>query len=338
MKIALWLCLLFLMAGVGACGDGPTATPTEQPANETPERPTATPTEQPPAETPPPVAETPLDHPLAPLAMLPADTKVHIFVDLETVTQRPAFRDDVEFQLSHFVDGDEIPLAEDLLRSIGADAIALSSLYTRFGWACVLRGDLTRVQGVLRQAAESGAGLSASIIETHRKVEIFALVRERARSKSEVYLAVLDQETLAASPDLDAVREMIDRRQDGLILPQPLAMMILDWGLPDYLAVHKTENGSGDAQSSPIDAVKIYAVHATLAEDATTTLRFLNYFDDEEQAATAADWLGEQEEPYLRNVGYGIGAQIDKWRAKGPTVYAEVTVPDKDALELITPN
>ena len=232
-KVAFWLYLLILLAGTAACGGGHAGTPTELSATETPERPTATPTEQPHTETPQtPISEIPLDHPAAPLALLPVDASSFTFVDIESVGQRPAFQEDVEFQLSHFVSGDEIPFAEELLRSIGASSLALSSLDDRFEWACVLRGDFAQVQSALRQAAESGVGLSVSIIETHLQVAIFALVRERASSESEVYLTVLDEQTLAVSPDLDAMREIINRLQDSLSLPEPLAMMLQDWGLP----------------------------------------------------------------------------------------------------------
>ena len=44
MKITLWLSLLILLAGIGACGDGPTALPTEQAAAGTPGLPSDTPT------------------------------------------------------------------------------------------------------------------------------------------------------------------------------------------------------------------------------------------------------------------------------------------------------
>ena len=158
-KVAFWLYLLILLAGTAACGDGHAGTPTELSATETPERPTTTttPTEQPHTETPQtPISEIPLDHPAAPLALLPVDASSFTFVDIESVGQRLAFQDDVEFQLSHFVSGDEIPFAEELLRSIGARSLALSSSHDRFEWACVLRGDFAQVQSVLRQAAESG--------------------------------------------------------------------------------------------------------------------------------------------------------------------------------------
>ncbi len=362
MKIALWICLMALLAVIMACGDSPTATPTQQPPTGTPQRPVAnispTPTQQPPTDTPQrpvanisptPTQQPPTDtpqrpvagitpgHPVASLAILPPGNWL-MFVNLETLTQRPAFREYVEFELDHFVNMDEIPLAQELLRSIGADAIALSSPYNRYEWACVLKGDFTRVQGALRQAAEAGTGLSATTIETHRQVEIFALVRKRAISESEVYMAVLDQETLAVSPDLDAVREMTDRWQDGLSLPQPLAVMLQDWGLPDYLQGAEVGSDSSDVQSRPIDAVKFQALHATLAQDATTTLRLILYFDDEDQAAAAAAWLGEQEGPHMRNIGYGSGAQIDQWRVRGTTVYAEATVPDEDVPDLVVPD
>ena len=45
------------------------------------------------------------------------------------------------------------------------------------------------------------------------------------------------------------------------------------------------------SKESPINAARFYAFHATLGEDSATTLRALQQYDDEEQAAVA--WLNE---------------------------------------------
>ena len=70
--------------------------------------------------------------------MLPAGASQFTFVNLEAAMERPAFRDVVELQLSHFVNLDEIPLAEELLRSTHVSAIVMGDFYTRFEWACIL--------------------------------------------------------------------------------------------------------------------------------------------------------------------------------------------------------
>ena len=101
------------------------------------------------------------------------------------------------------------------------------------------------------------------------------------------------QETLATIPDLEAVPEMIDRQIDGGNLSQPLAVMVEDWGLSDFLqAIVLEDYGGGiNVQETPINAARFYAFHATLGEDSATTLRALQQYDDEEQAAVA--WLNE---------------------------------------------
>ena len=340
LKISFWICSLVLLAGVAACGSSPTPTSTEQPATLAPERPTTGSTEEPPTKTAQqPITETALDHPAAAFAMLPSESQGLMYVDIDAAMRRPGFQKDVEFQLSHFVSQGEVPLAEEILRSIGTRSLTLASPYSGSSWAGVLNGDFARVQAALRLAAESGVGLSGSMIEIHKEVEIFALTRTRDSGyKSQVYLAVPNPDILAVSPNLDAVREMIDRQQEGLSLPQPLTMILQEWGLPDYLIGFWRKGSGEDAQSNPMGAAVFNGVHANLADGAATTLRFLMQFDNAEQAATANAWLRDQTDPRWRSVGLGEGVQIDQWQQKGATVYAEVTVPDEDVLELVTPN
>ena len=272
--------------------------------------------------------------------MLPAGASQFIFVDIEAAMQRSAFRESVEFQLGHFVNLDEIPLAEELLRSIGVSAMALGDFYTGSEWACILSGDFALVQGALRLAAavDSGAGLSAGMIDAHRDVEIFSLVRKTRRSEIQVYLAILDRNMLAASQDLELVKEIIDRHRDGLSLPQSFAAMLEEWGHPDYLDALRLGSDPNQTLPGPLGAAKYYAFHAKLEENANTTMRALQQFSDDDQAAIAAAWLGEQEDAFWRRIGYGNGARIDQWRAKGQSVYGEANVTDEDFLALIQPN
>ena len=302
-------------------------------ATEVSERPAATPAEQP-------ATDSTSNDPSALLAMLPAGASQFTFVNLEAAMERPAFREVVEFQLSDFVNLDEIPLAEELLRSTHVSAIVMGDFYDRFEWACILSGDFALVQGALRLAAsvDSVGGLSAGMIDAHRDVEIFSLVRKTRRSEIQVYLAILDRKTLAASQDLELVKEIIDRQRDGLSLPQSFAVMLEDSGHPDYLDALRLGSDPNLTLPGPLSAAKYYAFHATLGENATTTMRVLQQFSDDDQAAVAAAWLGEQEDPVWRSVGYGSGARIDQWRAKGQSVYGEANVADEDVLGLIQPN
>ena len=302
-------------------------------ATEVSERPAATPAEQP-------ATDSTSNDPSALLAMLPAGASQFTFVNLEAAMERPAFREVVEFQLGHFVNLDEIPLAEELLRSTGMSVMALGDFYTGSEWACILSGDFALVQDALRLAAavDSVGGLSAGMIDAHRDVEIFSLVRKTRRSEIQVYLAILDRKTLAASQDLELVKEIIDRHRDGLSLPQSFAVMLEEWGHADYLDALRLGSDPNQTLPGPLGVAKYYAFHATLGENATTTMRVLQQFSDDDQAVVAAAWLGEQEDPVWRSVGYGSGARIDQWRAKGQSVYGEANVVDEDVLGLIQPN
>ncbi len=275
-----------------------------------------------------PSVEVPPDHPAAVLALLP-DSRMYAYINLETVLQRPALQEHVEFELGHFVSLDELPFAEELLVSIGAEALLISSAFYSNEWAIILLGDFTRLADALNASAQSSGGLSVSVIDTHREIDIYALVRTKSSGyQSEIYLTVLGPETLAASPDADLVRDMIDRHNDGGQVPKGLAAMVEDWGLSDFLEVFHNE--AFDDQGRPIDASRVYAFHAELADESTTILRALRQFDDEDQAAAAAAWLNEQTGRQYRKIGWGSSATIDEWRHRGSTVFGEARVPDGD--------
>ena len=287
---------------------------------------------------PPAVAAFP-DELAALLAILPADTSQISFVNIETVMLRPAFKEDLEYSLEDFIRSNEKAPSEELLRSAGVSALVLG--YDReYEWSCILRGDSAMIQKALSQAAmEPGVSPSTKLVEIHRNVEIFGVFVDRTHAPvDELYLVIPDRQILILSKGLGRAREMVDRRLDGVGLPEPLAMMLRDWGRADYLEIFEMENNRGDAPSRPIDVSEFLVIHATLEEDATTRLRVLQQFGDETQAALAAAWLQEQTEPHWRNIGYGAGVQVEQWLQKGSTVYAEVAVPDEEVLGLIMSN
>ena len=364
MKFLVWLFCMGLVGALTACGSS--ATPTAQPPTATLsptatvaptatlEPPTATPTPSGPqttsaAPTPTPPSETAdsqlvdisSDHPAALLSLLPADSLLYAFVNLETVAERPDLAEQVEFQLGHFVSTGELPLADELLIAVGARALVLSSFLSSGEWACILQGDFGRVGDALGEGAASGAGLSVSIVDTHRSVDIFGLVRTReSGGQSEIYLAILSPDTLAASPDLDGVRAIVDRQLDGGVLPKTLARLVEDWGLSDFLQAFVLRGIAGNIgpPGSPLNLTRISAFHGTLSEDSTTTLRGLQQYDNEEQVEAATDWLNEQTEARWRDIGWGRSAVVDRWQSKGPTVYGEVLVPDEDVPAVVQGN
>ena len=313
---------------VVATGPEPTSTP----------RPTVGPTEARSTEGPRlPTVGGPADGRAALLALLPHST-LYVYVNVATVSQRPVLMEHVEFQLAHFVSTDELPFAEDMLVSVGADALLLSSPFSSYEWAIVLLGDFTRLADAMRTASQSGAGLSVSLTETHKGTDIYTLTRTRSSgNQSEIYLAVLDQETLTASPDPAAVRDVIGRHGDGGDLPEPLAAMVGEWGPSDYFLASSLD-GLGDAMEGPMGAARFFAYHATLGDASSTTLRGMWQFDDQAQAAAAASWLQQQEEPHWRNIGWGASVLIGEWRLKNATVYGEATVPDEDMPALVQGN
>ena len=80
------------------------------------------------------MVEVPAEHPAAALAVMP-DSELYVYIDLDSVSHRPSLQEHVEFQLSHFVSYDELPFAEELLASIGAEVLILSVPVYRFDWA-----------------------------------------------------------------------------------------------------------------------------------------------------------------------------------------------------------
>lgn len=312
------------------------AAPTPDPTATTPP-PTSVPTYAPQTGSPPwPLVGVPAEHPAAALAVMP-DSTMYAYIDLETVSGRPALQEHVDFQLGHFVSPDELPFAEELLASIGADSLIFSSPFQRFDWAILLQGDFTVLAEALRVSAESSGGLSVGVIDTRREIDIYTLVRTKSSGyQSEIHLAVLGQGALTASPDLDAVRDVIDRHLDGGQLPEGLAAMVEDWGLGDFMEAFPVEDG-GDPDS-PADSATIFAFHADLADESNTNLRALRQFESEEQAVAAAAWLNEQTESYYFDIGWGASANIDQWRQRGATVYGEAEVPDADVPALVQGN
>ena len=370
MKIVLWIALLALSTAIAACGSAemptaspatatPTAASTDAVPTETVSSPALTPTgasdptasegtatgtpvptvsPTSPAPTESPTVEVPSDHPAAPLALLPGRSRDYLYINLERVSQRAELRDHVEFQLGHFVSGDEQPLAKELLLTTGARALALSTPFSSGEWICVLWGDFGPVAAALGMAAESETGLSVSVVETHREVDIYSLIRTRSSGyETEIHLAVPSGESLVASPDRETVREVIDRHLDGGDLPRSLTTMVEDFGLGDYFFAASLE-GLGDAQEGPVGAARFFGYHATLEEGATTSLRGAWQFEGEEQAALAAVWLQDQPEPHWRNIGWGQSVQIDGWQRRGSTVYGEATVPDEEVPNIVQGN
>ena len=282
------------------------------------------------------MVEVPEDHPAAALSVMP-DSELYVYIDLDAVSQRPGLQEHVEFQLGHFVSLDELPLAEELLASIAASALILSFPIYRFDWAILLKGDFTRLADALRVSAESGGGLSVSLVDTHRDIDIYTLVRTKSSGyQSEIYLAVLDAGSLAASPDPDALRDVMERHLDGGQLPKELVAMVEDWGLGVFLEAFLVE--AIGPQESPLAEATVFAFRADLTDGPYSTLRELRQFESEEQAAAAAAWLNEQAEPFWQEIGWADSVSIEEWLHHGATAYAEAIIPDEELPYIVQGN
>ncbi len=269
--------------------------------------------------------------------MLPESTTEFTFANIETVLERRAFQEYLEYYLEDFVGANEKAPSESLLRSAGITALALGSYPERSEWYCVLRGDFTLIREALSMAVTiSGANPFTDLVEVRQGVEIFGVFRDDGyHPLDELYFVMPDMGTLAMTKDLEGAREMADRWLDGAGLPDSFVRMLRDWGRADYLNIYSAGNQGGNTPSSPLDAIKLSGFHVTLGQAATTAIRSLNQFADEEQATTAADWLNEQTEPYYRKIGFYPSVRIESWQHRGATAYAEGVVPDEVVLDVI---
>ena len=273
--------------------------------------------------------------------MLPDNSLIYTHINIGSTSQRPDLQEHVEFQLAHFVSEDELPLAEELLASAGVRTVTLSIPHEGYEWVGIIRGDLLMVASALKSSPESGEGLSVSIIESFAGEDIYALVRTRSSGRqSELYMAIVDDETLAVSPHFAAVLDVIARSQQPLQLPHALSAMIEEWGLGDLLQVLNIPFfGIGATmQGTSLDRQRLFAYHATLSEGSSTLFRALQQYDDEAEAVAAAAWLQEQDESRWRDIGWGSSVSVEQWRQRGATVYGEATVPDADVPSLVQGN
>ena len=239
----------------------------------------------------------------------------------------------MELALKHCVSGDEFPFSGELLDSLRPSALAFSFSHSIYQWACIIRGEFAGVDDTLRKAAAPERGLSVTVTDTHRGVAVYALVRTiDSRYETDIYLSVPSNETLVASPDPGVVRGMIDRHRDGGSLPQPLAEMVEDWGLPDNLTALPVEDYGGfvNVKGIPINETRVLSFHATFTGGSTATAYFLQQYEDEGQAAEAVAWLNAQTQPHWKKIGLGENTTIDQWRQKGSTVYGEIMLPDEN--------
>ncbi len=311
----------------------PTATVAPQTSSPAPPPSSPAPTPIPENRPPQALVEIRSEHPAALLAVLPERASQFIYVNVETAMERPAFEELFQEVLSDFVRDEKSP-AEELFRAAGVRTMALGFDAER-EWYCILSGDFALMQDALRLATTtSGENPITELVEERHGVEIFGVFLERSYAQRDVlYLAAPDQDTLALTKDLDRMIEMVERRVNGGSLSASLVEMIDDWGLPDYLHAYDM---AGFGARPPWDTATIFGVRVTLGEDENTTLQLVYQFDSDGNASEGAVWLQGQNESGSSTIGYRKRVQLSRWTSKGPTVYAQVTVPDEDAPDLVS--
>ena len=132
--------------------------------------------------------------------------------------------------------------------------------------------------------------------------------------ETELFLAIPGKEILATRGDLASVRDTIDRQQNGGYLPQAVAVMIEDWGLGESLHITLLEGMPGNEMQGPIRARQVFrpVLHAR-GNALPRCLRGVWQFEDEGQAALAAAWLQEQQDPEWRSILFGGSERVDQW-------------------------
>ena len=274
--------------------------------------------------------------------MLPERTNEYLFANIETIMQRPAFQESLEYALDDFVGANEKAPSEALLRSSAITALAFGSARgdESSEWYCVLRGDFTLINEALSIAAMmSGDNPFTELVEVHLGVEIFGVFFDDGyHALDELYLVVPDMNTMALTKDLDGAREMAERWLAGSELPTAFARMLRDWGRVDYINAFRVDRQVGSAPPSPLDTVEFGGIYVTLLPDSTSAVGELRQLGSGEQAEAAAAWLNEQPEPYYRRIGYSPGFRIEQWEYRESIVYGHGVVPDDYVERVIGSN
>ena len=161
------------------------------------------------------------------LSWLPSSTTEFVYVDIETVSGRPDFQDEVESWLNNLLAVTGDVFNEELLRSakISKGAFGFNSMAGRDADVYILQGDFQQLLVALEQTGAGGSDdrLEIEVIEVYRGIEIFTISRPSGLPPFpvEVFMGVTDRDQLALAHNLKSVKTNIDQYLDTGRAPDP---------------------------------------------------------------------------------------------------------------------
>lgn len=183
------------------------------------------------------------------LSWLPAGTTEFAFVDIEAVSSRPDFQDEVESRFNGLLSNTGEVLNEELLRSaeIKNAAFGFNREKGRSHEVGILEGEF---QGLLRALEQAGADglaeqLEVVVIEIYRDIEIFTISRTSGLPPYpiKVFMGVVDRDKLALAHNLESVKERIDQYLNTGRAPDPffggLESLVQGSTLPYEVETHR---------------------------------------------------------------------------------------------------
>lgn len=161
------------------------------------------------------------------LSWLPESTTEFAYVDIQTVSRRPDFQNEVGSRFNNLLAVAGEVLNEELLRSaqIKKGAFGFNRRAGRYGDVGILEGDFQQLLAALEQTGAGGPDdrLEVEVIEVYRGVEIFAISRPSGLPPFpvEVFMGVTDRDKLALAHNLKSVKTIIDQYLDTGYAPDP---------------------------------------------------------------------------------------------------------------------
>ena len=194
--------------------EAPTAQiPNSGPATIVPDRPTPA-TGQEPTEAPEdgPTAQTPMAGPAALLSVLPSDSVAFVFVDVQTVLQRPGLQKELEYEMDTLTNATNGVISEELFRSANVESAAFGTgPEGGTQGTAILVGDFQEFPAALHQAANASAAelVRVEVAEIYRDALILRVSADIPYPEAN-YLAIIPSDNVAISPDLGFVKTQVD--------------------------------------------------------------------------------------------------------------------------------
>ena len=355
LKIALWMCLFLLLAGIAACRSAatpaetppsptaiptarpPTATqrsltptaapvPTERLPTATPLQPATTPTEPTPTPEPQPTATLVWPPPTVPpsssseelselLGVLPAGAIFVAFVEATKLPDGDLTRWYKDSEISLLSRRTGRVLSEEALIGAGIKRAAFG--HTDY-LAAILQGDFSGFVELLRQAPQLSIQkdvLPPSILDPYREVEVFLFT-----SHEDLYIAIPDSGTMLVALNAEVMQSMIDRYLDGAEPEKSLAGLLNAVGPVDFLVARRVDSETiGSAYPGP----PFYFAGGGGWLDGTEISRVFSYLEYDSPEAAKEGMERSKDFPLVQGYNTGRNYPIREIRQEGRIVIAE---------------